>query len=265
MFEITPIPAFKDNYIWLLTQGEDAFVVDPGDAAPVLAALEAANLRLTGILITHHHADHQGGVAALVERYQPLVHAPASESITGCNRPLAGGETLDVLGVPVTVLAVPGHTRGHLAYLAPGVLFCGDTLFGAGCGRLFEGTPAQMTASLAAIEALPDETQIYCAHEYTAMNLPFALAVESDNPALQARLSAVSARRAAGLATVPLTLGEERATNPFLRCDQPAVIAAALRYDPALVSATQGNALPGSVNLKKSQIFGAIRAWRNVF
>ena len=265
MFEITPLPAFKDNYIWLLTRGNDAYVVDPGDAAPVFAALEAAKLRLTGILITHHHADHQGGVAALVERYQPLVFAPASESITGCNRPLSGGETLDVLGVEVSVLAVPGHTLGHLAYLAPGVLFCGDTLFGAGCGRLFEGTPEQMTASLEAIAALPDDTLIYCAHEYTAMNLPFALAVEPENQAVQARVANVTARRAAGLATVPLMLREEKATNPFLRCDQPEVIAAALQHDPSLASAANGADLRAAVNPKKSQIFGAIRAWRNVF
>ncbi len=256
MFEITPIPAFKDNYIWLLTRGGDAFVVDPGDAAPVLAVLASARLRLSGILITHHHADHQGGVAELVERYRPQVFAPANESITGCNRPLSGGETLDVLGEAVRVMAVPGHTRGHLAYAAPGVLFCGDTLFGAGCGRLFEGSPEEMTASLAAISDLPDETQVYCAHEYTAMNLPFALAVEPENEALLARLANVSARRAAGLATVPLTLGEEKATNPFLRCDQPAVVAAARTREPALASA---------VNLEKSQIFAVIRAWRNAF
>ena len=195
MFAITPIPAFKDNYIWLLSRGDAAFVVDPGDAAPVLAALGAKRLRLTGILITHHHADHQGGVAALVERFRPAVFAPASESITGRSHPLSGGETLDVLGVAVTVMAVPGHTLGHLAYAAPGVLFCGDTLFGAGCGRLFEGTAEQMTASLAAIAALPDTTQVFCAHEYTAMNLPFALAVEPGNTVLRQRVAAVGARR----------------------------------------------------------------------
>jgi hydroxyacylglutathione hydrolase len=265
MFEITPIPAFNDNYIWLLSRDREAFVVDPGDAAPVLAALDAARLHLSGILITHHHADHQGGVAALVARFQPAVFGPANESITGCNRPLNGGEVIDVLGVSVTVMAVPGHTRGHLAYSAPGVLFCGDTLFGAGCGRLFEGTPEQMSASLDAIAALPDATQVYCAHEYTAMNLPFALAVEPGNAVLRARLAAVTARRQQGLPTVPLTLAEEKATNPFLRCSEPAVIAAAVAREPALAAAPQGYLLRGAVNPEKSRIFGVIRAWRNVF
>lgn len=256
MFKIAPIPAFKDNYIWLLSRGTEAFVVDPGDAGPVLAALEAQGLHLAGILITHHHADHQGGVAALVERFQPRVLAPEIESITGCNVPLRGGEVLDVLGVPVSVIAVPGHTRGHLAYSAPGVLFCGDTLFGAGCGRLFEGTPEQMSASLDSLSALPDTTLVYCAHEYTAMNLPFALAVDPDNQELRARAERVTELRAQGVTTVPLSLAQERATNPFLRCDQPAVVAAAMAREPALAAA---------VNPEKSQIFAVLRAWRNVF
>ena len=165
--KISFIPAFKDNYIWLLTQGKRAFVVDPGDAAPVIARLHADDLTLEGILITHHHADHQGGVGELAVRWQVEVYAPGSESIAGCTRPLSGGEQIDVLGQPVEVMAVPGHTLGHLAYLVPGALFCGDTLFGAGCGRLFEGTPAQMSASLDRFAALPDDTQVYCAHEYT--------------------------------------------------------------------------------------------------
>src|SRR5574343_634507 len=263
MFDVSFIPAFKDNYIWLLTRGQRAFVVDPGDAAPVQARLLADGLTLEGILITHHHADHQGGVAELKARWPVAVYAPGNESITGCTHPLSGGEHLEILGTPVDVLAVPGHTLGHLAYLAPGMLFCGDTLFGAGCGRLFEGTPEQMTASLEAIAALPDDTLIYCAHEYTAMNLPFALAVEPENTAIQARVAAVTDRSAAGLATVPLTLGEEKLTNPFLRCDQPAVIAAARQYDPSLLSAAKMGDLRAAVNPKKSQIFGAIRAWRN--
>ena len=260
MFEIFSIPAFKDNYIWLLVRGTQAFVVDPGDAAPVIARLEADGLDLVGILVTHHHADHQGGIGELCARYPAEVYAPASESITGTTRPLRGGEVLDVLGTAVQVLAVPGHTLGHLAYLAPGVLFCGDTLFGAGCGRLFEGTPAQMSASLAQIAALPDETLIYCAHEYTEMNLPFALTVEPDNAALRQRAAAVAHLRRAGLATVPLTLGGEtgeKATNPFLRCTQPAVIAAALAHT-ATVEKTAG---PGS----EIEVFAALRGWRNNF
>lgn len=251
MFEISLIPAFKDNYICLLSRGRQAFVVDPGDAAPVLQRLTTDDLELSGILITHHHADHQGGIAELLAHRSCDVFAPADESITGRTHPLRGGERLDILGTTVEVLAVPGHTLGHLAYLAPGTLFCGDTLFGAGCGRLFEGTPAQMSDSLARIAALPDETRIYCAHEYTQMNLPFALAVEPDNDAVQARWQRVVAMRSAGQATVPLRLGEERLSNPFLRCNQPAVIAAALAH--------------GATDDSPVAVFAALRAWRNTF
>ena len=251
MFKISLIPAFKDNYIWLLTQGNRAFVVDPGDAAPVLARLETDGLRLEGILITHHHADHQGGVAELKARYPVEVFAPAGESITGVTRPLSGGESIDVLGQSVVVMTVPGHTLGHLAYHATGALFCGDTLFGAGCGRLFEGTPAQMSASLDSIANLPDDTRIYCAHEYTEANLHFALAVEPENTALQQRVVEVAGLRAAGLPSVPSTLAEEKATNPFLRCAEPAVIDAGLQH--------------AAVNRSKTAIFSAIRGWRNNF
>jgi len=260
MFSVSFIPAFKDNYIWLLTRGQRAVVVDPGAAAPVQSRLEAKGLSLEAILITHHHADHQGGVAALVERWQPAVFAPASESITGCNRPLSGGECIEILGQAVDVLAVPGHTLGHLAYYAPGALFCGDTLFGAGCGRLFEGTPAQMAASLERIAALPDETLVYCAHEYTEANLRFALAVEPENPALQARVAKVAALRAAGLSSVPSTLAEEKASNPFLRCSEPAVVAAGLRH-----AAANGFPASGTVDRSQTAIFAALRDWRNNF
>jgi hydroxyacylglutathione hydrolase len=251
MFEILLISAFKDNYIWLLVRDGRAAVVDPGDAAPVMARLEALQLRLETILITHHHADHQGGVAELVEHWHPRVFGPAEESITGCTDPLSGGETIDVLGERVAVLPVGGHTLGHIAYYVPGAVFCGDTLFGAGCGRLFEGTPAQMSASLGRLAALPDETLIYCAHEYTEANLRFALAVEPQNAALHRRSERVAGLRAAGHSSVPSTLGEEKETNPFLRCGEPAVVAAAL-----------ANA---AVDTSKVAIFAAIRAWRNVF
>jgi hydroxyacylglutathione hydrolase len=251
MFDVSFIPAFKDNYIWLLTRGKRAAVVDPGDARPVVARLEAEGLVLESILITHHHADHQGGVAELVARWQPAVFAPENESITGCNRPLAGGETIEVLGQTVSVLAVPGHTRGHLAYIAPGALFCGDTLFGAGCGRLFEGTAVQMADSLGRLAALPDDMKVYCAHEYTEMNLFFAKAVEPDSPALVERVRRVEAQRDAGLPSVPSTLGEEKATNPFLRCREPAVVAAALAH--------------GAVDPSATAVFAALRSWRNGF
>ena len=251
MFEISFIDSFKDNYIWLLTQGSRAFVVDPGDAEPVLARLAADQLTLEGILVTHHHADHQGGIAELKACCQPEVFAPEKESITGCTRPLGGGECIEVLGQKVEVMAVPGHTLGHLAYYAPGALFCGDTLFGAGCGRLFEGTPAQMADSLARLGALPDETWVYCAHEYTEMNLRFAQAVEPDNPALRQRMLKVASQRAEGRPSVPSTLGEEKATNPFLRCGEAAVISAALQH--------------AAVDRSKVAIFTAIRSWRNSF
>jgi hydroxyacylglutathione hydrolase len=252
MFEkILLIPAFKDNYIWLLVRDGRAAVVDPGDPEPVIERLESLGLQLETILITHHHADHQGGVAALQARWQAEVFGPEIESITGCNRSLSGGETITVLGQQVKVMAVPGHTLGHLAYYVPGALFCGDTLFGAGCGRLFEGTPAQMSQSLANIAELPDDTLVYCAHEYTEANLRFAVAVEPLNTTLQARVKRVAELRDKGLSSVPSTLGEEKATNPFLRSDEPAVIAAALEH--------------AAVDRSKVAVFAAIRQWRNSF
>jgi hydroxyacylglutathione hydrolase len=251
MFEIFPIPAFKDNYIWLLVRDGRAAVVDPGDAAPVIARLEAQGLQLESILITHHHDDHQGGVEELVERWHPRVFGPAGESITGCTDPLRGGETIGVLGETLAVLAVGGHTRGHIAYHVRDALFCGDTLFGAGCGRLFEGTPAQMLASLTRLAALPGDTRVYCAHEYTEANLRFALAVEPRNSLLHERVERVARIRAAGLPSVPSTLREEMETNPFMRCGEPAVITAAQEH--------------GAVDASLVNVFAAIRSWRNTF
>lgn len=251
MFEILPIPAFKDNYIWLLVRDGRAAVVDPGDAAPVIARLTEAQLQLESILITHHHDDHQGGVEELVERWHPRVFGPADESITGCTDPLRGGEAIEVLGETFAVLPVGGHTRGHLAYHGCGALFCGDTLFGAGCGRLFEGTPAQMLASLTRLAALPDDTRVYCAHEYTEANLRFALAVEPQNTLLRERVERVARVRATGLPSVPSTLREEKETNPFLRCAEPDVIMAAKAH--------------GAVDASLVDIFAAIRGWRNTF
>ena len=253
MFDIIRIPAFKDNYIWLLRKGAAAVVVDPGDSAPVLDVLDRQGLALTAILITHHHADHQGGVAGLLARYPAVVFGPADESITGLSRPLLGGETIKLpeLGVEFAVIAVPGHTLGHLAYHGAGCLFCGDTLFTAGCGRVFEGTMAQMLASLERLAALPDETSVYCAHEYTQANLLFALAADPGNCLLQQRASEVAAARAKGEATVPSTLTQEKATNPFLRC-----------RDPALVAAAQGR---GAAENDPLAVFTALREWKNVF
>lgn len=253
LYEVKAIPAFRDNYIWLLRYGRMAVVVDPGEAAPVEQILVEEGLDLAAILVTHHHADHQGGIAALAARHQPAVYGPGAESITGLTQPLLGGETLELPGLQasVKVLAVPGHTSGHLAYLIGQRLFCGDTLFGAGCGRLFEGTPEQMAASLQRLAALPDATEIYCAHEYTEMNLRFALAVEPENPAIQQRVVDAAAMRARGAPTLPSTLALEKATNPFLRCSVPAVVAAAQAH--------------GAATNDPVTVFAAIRSWRNEF
>lgn len=252
-FDVLAVPAFRDNYIWLLHRGGRAVVVDPGDAGPVEAALAREGLQLVAILVTHHHADHQGGVATLAKRWRPAVYGPAAESITGLTHPLAGGESVRIDGFDAAfeVLAVPGHTRGHLAYRSGRRLFCGDTLFGAGCGRLFEGTPAQMAASLARLAALPDDTEVFCAHEYTEMNLRFALAVEPGNPAVHARVADSRALRARGLPTVPSSLALEKATNPFLRCAVPEVVAAAVAR--------------GARGENPVDVFATLRAWRNEF
>lgn len=253
MFDIIRIPAFKDNYIWLLRKGAAAVVVDPGDAGPVLEVLGREGLALTAIVITHHHADHQGGVAGLLAHYPATVFGPADESITGLSRPLRGGETITLpgLGVAFAVIAVPGHTLGHLAYHGAGALFCGDTLFGAGCGRVFEGTMAQMLASLERLAALPGDTAVYCAHEYTQANLRFALAADPGNRLLQQRASEVAALRAAGRASVPSTLAQEKATNPFLRCSDPALVASAQRRVAQATSPLE--------------VFTALREWKNGF
>jgi len=253
MFDIVTISAFKDNYIWLLRKGRSAVVVDPGDARPVLDVLAREGLSLAAILITHHHADHQGGVAELLAHFPAAVFGPAAESITGISRPLQGGETirLEAIDAVFQVLAVPGHTLGHLAYVGGGALFCGDTLFAAGCGRLFEGTPAQMHDSLARLAALPGDTRVYCAHEYTETNLRFALTIEPANRDLRERVNEVAETRAKGLPTVPFTLTGEKASNPFLRCDQPAVIATARQN-----GAPDGEAL---------SVFTTLRALRNRF
>ncbi len=254
---IAAIPAFKDNYIWLLHRQGQAVVVDPGEAGAVKNALATMGLRLEAILITHHHADHCGGIPELLaEAGQVPVFGPAAESITGVSVPLSGGENLQFpgIGLALQVLPVPGHTRGHLAYQGnwegQPMLFCGDTLFGAGCGRLFEGTPAQMAASLGRLAALPAETAVFCAHEYTATNLGFAAAVEPDNPDIARRIRQVDSLRTQGLPTLPSTLAEELRSNPFLRCGVPAV--------RALAEAQAGHALADEV-----AVFAALREWRN--
>lgn len=235
--EIHPIPAFSDNYIWCLHEAGAAWVVDPGDAAPVLRFLAERGLRLEGILITHHHHDHTGGVAELISQLAPgFVYGPDNPVIAGRTRSVGDGDRVTLLGRTFQVLAVPGHTLDHLAYFSddgePPLLFCGDTLFAGGCGRIFEGTAAQMYNSLQRLAALPARTAVYCAHEYTQSNLRFAAAVEPANPALAARQATVAAARQQGQPTVPSQLADELATNPFLRVESTGVAAAINRREP---------------------------------
>jgi len=253
MPEVTPIRAFKDNYIWLLRAGRRAAVVDPGDAAPVLEVLAAQQLELAAILVTHHHPDHVGGIANLLAARAVPVYGP-DEPIVGITQRVADGDRvrLPELGIDFDVLAIPGHTRAHVAYYGAKLLFCGDTLFACGCGRVFEGTPAQMHASLERLAALPDDTKVYCAHEYTLANIAFARAVEPENAALTERERTDGATRQADRPTVPSTIALEKKTNPFLRCREPDVIAAASRV--------RGAPADDAV-----AVFAALREWKNRF
>lgn len=263
---VLPLPAFSDNYLWLLHDARRALVVDPGDAAPVLAALERLALPLQAILVTHHHGDHVGGVAQLRAATGAVVYGPARENIPGPFVALAQGDQVEALGLRFSVIDVPGHTAGHTAYFTDGqaldgssagtdapLLFCGDTLFSGGCGRLFEGTPAQMQHSLDLLAALPGNTQVCCAHEYTLSNLRFACSVEPGNAALleyQARCEQLRARQQP---TLPSTVAQERAINPFLRTREPVVAAAAQRFAP---STDPGDAVA---------VLAALRKWKNEF
>ncbi|MCA3252333.1 MAG: hydroxyacylglutathione hydrolase [Pseudomonadota bacterium] len=256
---LLPLPAFTDNYVWMLHDGHQAWVVDPGDAAPVAAALDSLGLQLAGILVTHHHPDHVGGIDALRERLAATggrVHGPSGERIPEPVERHVEGDTIDVLGRRFEVLEVPGHTAGHIAYFerdatAHPLLFCGDTLFSAGCGRLFEGTAAQMEASLARLGALPADTRVCCTHEYTLSNLRFAAAVEPSNRERADYTARCEARRAGGEPTLPSTIGLERAVNPFLRCTEPPVIEAAR---------SQGARSDDAVD-----VFAALRSWKDRF
>ncbi len=255
MLEVLPIPAFDDNYIWLLRDSADSrcAVVDPGDADPVIERLEAEDWSLSAILITHKHGDHTGGIRELKARWpQAAVYGPAGEPIRTLERRLGEGDEIELpeIGVRFRVLDVPGHTEGHIAYYGDGRLFCGDTVFAGGCGRVFSGTHEQLSASLEKIAALPADTLLYCAHEYTLANLGFAQWVEPESPALAERLAADQTRRAHDLPTVPSTLGLELQTNPFLRTDRPGVIAAAERW--------QGEPLP-----TRAAVFRAVRTWKD--
>ncbi|MDD5333432.1 MAG: hydroxyacylglutathione hydrolase [Rhodoferax sp.] len=254
--KLIPLPAFTDNYIWLLHDGQQALVVDPGDAQTVLAALQRCKVQLGTILVTHHHPDHTGGVAALRQATGAQVFGPAREVMPEPLTRVGEADRLRFLGLDFKVMEVPGHTAGHIAYYcaemdgAP-LLFCGDTLFSGGCGRLFEGSPAQMLASLDRLSALPDSTRVCCAHEYTMSNLKFAAAIEPDNLLLARYTASARQLRSEQQPTLPSTLLLERQINPFLRTRQAAVIQAAQGFD-----ATANDEVG---------IFAALRQWKNQF
>jgi hydroxyacylglutathione hydrolase len=256
--KLIPLPAFQDNYLWLLHDGQRALVVDPGDAGPVQAHLAAHGLQLEAILVTHHHPDHIGGVDALREATGARVWGPARERIPEPYVRLSEGDEVEVLGLRFEVFDVPGHTAGHIAYFASDfpvapLLFCGDTLFSGGCGRLFEGTPAQMLASLTKLAALPGATRVCCTHEYTLGNLKFATAVEPGNSQLVHYRQQCEERRSRGEPTLPSTIALENSINPFLRTRQPAVAQAAHGHDPAADPADP------------VAVFAALRQWKNEF
>jgi hydroxyacylglutathione hydrolase len=251
---LEPLAAFSDNYVWMITDppSPTAVIVDPGEASAVLRVLGDRGLDLVAVLLTHHHGDHVGGVAEVLRHKRVPVFGPASEEISTVDHPVGEGDQVPLpdLGFDLEVIDVPGHTAGHIAYLGPEFALVGDTLFAGGCGRVFEGTPEQMYTSLQKLAALPRETLVYCAHEYTVANLRFAREVEAYNEALAARLEAALAARAEERPTVPSTIGDELATNPFLRCDQSAVIASA--------EATSGLDVPTAVD-----VFTIIRSWKD--
>jgi len=255
------IPAFRDNYFWLFhAEGEvAATVVDPGDAQPVLHALKELHLRLAAILVTHHHRDHTGGIAELTSAFPVPVYGPDSPHIPTITNRLADGDQFELADEIFQVLGVPGHTLDHLAYFSETtrghpVLFCGDTLFAGGCGRLFEGTAAQMLASLHRLARLPANTAVYCAHEYTQANLEFATLVDPQNVSLANRKRHVDLLRRQGLPTIPTDLETELQTNPFLRCDEPALKQSA---------ATQSNIVNDNTN--EAEVFQIIRRWKDRF
>jgi hydroxyacylglutathione hydrolase len=254
MLTLISLPAFDDNYIWVLHDGRHAIAVDPGDPAPLIAFLDAHRLNLTAVLITHHHRDHTGGNLILRQRYGCAIHAPDNPRIPGVTHTLRGGDALTLAepALRFDVLATPGHTLDHISYVGHGYLFCGDTVFGCGCGKLFEGTPAMMAASLDTILTLPDATRVCCAHEYTLSNIDFAKTIDGDNPALLAREAADRELRAHGRPTLPSTLALEKATNPFLRFHDPAMAAVAARY--------LNRPHPGP-----AEVFGAIRAAKDAW
>jgi len=252
--QIDPIPAFETNYIWAIHNGRDCALVDPGSAAEALAFLGQNDLDLCAILLTHHHADHIGGVDEILGHKKVPIWGPNDHRIPKVDRRVAEGDSVTVpeLDLKLTVLETPGHTSSHIVYFNDNLLLSGDTLFSAGCGRLFEGSAEQMQSSLDKLSKVPGDAEVYCAHEYTEDNCRFALAVEPDNPALQAWAKEVRRRRAAGQITLPTRLDHERGTNPFLRTREAAVVAAAKRHD----SGCGG---------RPAEVLATIRRWKDHF
>jgi hydroxyacylglutathione hydrolase len=254
---LLPLPAFSDNYIWLLQHQGMALVVDPGESTPVNHWLKENNHRLDCILVTHHHGDHTGGVSDLQREWGAKVYGPAKEKLGFEYQAMSQGSSLSWHGLNFRTIDVPGHTAGHIAYYAEPdnqtpLLFCGDTLFSGGCGRLFEGTAEQMLQSMDKLAALPSKTRVCCAHEYTLSNLKFANAVEPDNLDLKDYISKCQQLRAQNLPTLPAELGNEMQINPFLRTRKPSVINAVKKMAP-----------PGTD--KEAEIFAQLRIWKNEY
>ncbi len=257
MFSVVAIPAFQDNYIWLFQKPEsaDVVVVDPGDAKPVIDYLNTHNLNLVGILITHHHADHTGGVNKLKSLYNPVVYGPKNSPFKGMTHTLGDGDSCEILGANFAIKHVPAHTLDHISYFLEGeqpILFCGDTLFLAGCGRLFEGTPTQMLSAMKYFDSLPANTLVYCTHEYSLSNLAFAAAVEPNNAAIQTAISDCQQKRNQQQPTLPSNIAQEREINPFMRTSADSVMSAAIDYS-------------GQSLNDEASVMAVIRAWKNNF
>ncbi len=256
MLQIIPLPALKDNYIWLLKNKASGHVaiIDPSEAEPVLDLLDKENLIPIAILITHHHWDHVGGIPAITAKYDIPVYTPKTETVAGSTNPVGEGDviSLDELNLKLNILDVPGHTSGAIAYYTDDMVFSGDTLFSAGCGRMFEGTAPQMHASLSKFKTLPDESLIYCGHEYTVSNLQFAATVEPENSIIRERLIEATKLRENSMPTVPTTVAIEKQSNPFLRCEEPDVINAASEHSAKKL-------------LHPHEVFAAVRSWKDNF